>query len=569
MRTRAAGLAVLGATLAAASALAAPGDLDQGFGSGGSLTTDFGLTRPGDAATAILALPDGRLLVLGRANGVATADPALARYLPDGSLDPSFGDGDGRVSVPLPGAATIEDAALLGDGVAAGGSADGGDSDFLAARFRADGDLAGGFAATGTPPGVAIAGFTPGSDDRAAALAALPGGELVLAGSTEAGGEEDMALARFDANGILDPGFGSGTPAPGLATFDASAGADDRIADLAALGDGGLLAAATVTAAGYESMAVARFTSGGAPDPAYGGGDGVAALEVPAALSSAGFAIAVLPGGEAYVAGTAAPAPAPGSAVFALAKLTAAGTLDPAFGAGGIVTTAVPGGAAAEIRELAVDADGNVVAFGSSRGGSAEQVAARYLPDGSLDPLFGGDDGIATASFGSPATADAGTIAADGGLVAAGSSDGDFALSRFAGGKGVPPPPKFCNGIEATIVAKPGASAGTAGDDVIVAGDGSDAINAGAGNDVVCGGGANDNLLGGSGKDTLIGEGGPDRLAAGDGRDLVIGGDGNDVLAGAGGRDRIQGNRGRDRIDGGGGRDRCSSGPGKDHVKRC
>ena len=109
------------------------------------------------------------------------------------------------------------------------------------------------------------------------------------------------------------------------------------------------------------------------------------------------------------------PCVAPGFADLAIAKLTAAGTPDPGFGAGGLVTTHVPAGTSAEIRDLAVDAEGNVVAFGSARGGSSEQVVARYLPDGTLDSLFGGGDGIATASFASPATAEAGAIAADGG----------------------------------------------------------------------------------------------------------------------------------------------------------
>ena len=53
-------------------------------------------------------------------------------------------------------------------------------------------------------------------------------------------------------------------------------------------------------------MAVARFRPGGAPDPAYGGGDGVAEIAFPVddLLGRASRSLA-LPGGEAYVAGTA------------------------------------------------------------------------------------------------------------------------------------------------------------------------------------------------------------------------------------------------------------------------
>ena len=80
------------------------GSLDRDFGGDGIVTTDFGRRS---IAEDLAALPDGRLVVGGARmvrpysddvfpGGVFLSDVAMARYLPDGSLDPTFGDG-GRV----------------------------------------------------------------------------------------------------------------------------------------------------------------------------------------------------------------------------------------------------------------------------------------------------------------------------------------------------------------------------------------------------------------------------------------------------------------------------------------
>ena len=54
------------------------------------VTTSFG---PFDEARALVAEPDGRLVVAGSSFTGEDFEFALARYLADGSLDPSFGDG--------------------------------------------------------------------------------------------------------------------------------------------------------------------------------------------------------------------------------------------------------------------------------------------------------------------------------------------------------------------------------------------------------------------------------------------------------------------------------------------
>ncbi|MDX2229547.1 MAG: DUF4347 domain-containing protein [Leptolyngbyaceae cyanobacterium bins.349] len=72
------------------------GQLDPSFGNGGKVLTDF--TAPGsvfsaDFANKMLLQPDGKIVVLGHLSADGGVIPAIARYNPDGSLDTSFGDG--------------------------------------------------------------------------------------------------------------------------------------------------------------------------------------------------------------------------------------------------------------------------------------------------------------------------------------------------------------------------------------------------------------------------------------------------------------------------------------------
>jgi len=66
------------------------GELDTTFNGTGTITTDFGPSS--EAITAVYVQPDGRLLAYGRHIGASGYTYALARYLPDGRLDESFGE---------------------------------------------------------------------------------------------------------------------------------------------------------------------------------------------------------------------------------------------------------------------------------------------------------------------------------------------------------------------------------------------------------------------------------------------------------------------------------------------
>src|SRR5262245_29443389 len=79
----------------AGSALATAGDPDPSFAGDGGVTTPFGDGQDVGRAVAVDALR--RIVVVGEDGSAGGENFALARYLPGGQLDPSFG-GDGTVT---------------------------------------------------------------------------------------------------------------------------------------------------------------------------------------------------------------------------------------------------------------------------------------------------------------------------------------------------------------------------------------------------------------------------------------------------------------------------------------
>ncbi|MBK5231495.1 MAG: hypothetical protein JJE13_00740 [Thermoleophilia bacterium] len=102
---------------------------------------------------------------------------------------------------------------------------------------------------------------------------------------------------------------------------------------------------------------------------------------------------------------------------------------------------------------------------------------------------------------------------------------------------------------------------GGPGNDVVDAPNGSEDISGGPGDDAITGGPTDDLIIGGSGNDTIESLGGYDRLRGDSGSDLLRGGALDDHLVGGSGRDRLFGGKGRDQLFGGPGRDVLKPGP--------
>ena len=87
----------------------ANGAYDTGFSGDGKLLMPIGAAGKTDYGRGIAVLPDGRLRVVGEVDvssgGTSNLEPFIAGLMPDGSMDPSFGDGEmgSRSCRPGPG----------------------------------------------------------------------------------------------------------------------------------------------------------------------------------------------------------------------------------------------------------------------------------------------------------------------------------------------------------------------------------------------------------------------------------------------------------------------------------
>ena len=192
----------------------ANGSLDASFGTGGKVTTDFGLSV--DKGVRFTLQPDGKILLAGQSHNGSDYDFALARYNTDGSLDIGFGTG-GKVTTMIgTGNDLAYNVAVQADGkiVISGDSDNGSDDDFAVVRYNSDGTLDGSFG-TGGMVTTAVGAGT----DKARAFALQSDGKILLAGFSNNGSDNDIAVVRYNSDGTLDTQFDTTNTLDGNSTF--------------------------------------------------------------------------------------------------------------------------------------------------------------------------------------------------------------------------------------------------------------------------------------------------------------------------------------------------------------
>lgn len=449
LRRAALACAVAGMGLAAPAAGAF--EADPGFGKDGSVTTSFGRGEAG--ANAVAVSPGGKLVAAGDdfkysefPGEPSRSKFALARYRRDGKLDTSFGS-DGTVETGFGDSfARAEAIVVQPDGrvVAAGGS----DGRFTLARYLPDGSLDDSF---GTRGKVQTA-FERGRAGIAA-LVLQPDGKLVAAGVSgrgseqcdQGGGDEpetcsEFALARYGSDGSLDEGFGdrgrvlTGFAPTGSGPSFSSAGAVVLQPDgkLVAAGEGG------GSSGGGNGLALARYRPDGTPDERFGSNGKLLALV-----------------GDHYVVSPSLVRQADGNLVAgsvirevsgesdnALLRLRPNGSLDRGFGSNGVERFGFDrfDERDFELRALALDDGRRLIAAGDGRDDDDEGFAlTAFKRDGSVRHRF--KDGPEVTSFRSATGSPAAMVSQPNGkLVVSGTArsysrskgySSDFALARY------------------------------------------------------------------------------------------------------------------------------------------
>jgi uncharacterized delta-60 repeat protein len=392
----------------------AAGLLDQTFAAGGEATLAFPAPS-NDVGQATAIDHHGRLVIAGYSGD----ELAVARYNAHGTLDSSFGIG-GKVAVRLynpnasgglTGTAVAVDAAdrvVVTQGRDTGG--------FVVARLTAAGALDSSFGGAGR----VIFGFG-GYNENASAVAIDAFGRIVVAGHSARVSSGDFAVARLTPDGTLDNSFNGN----GKVLIDFGVDFFGSASAVAVDTSGRLIVAGYMNEGGSPGhFALARLTDLGALDTSFDG-DGIATVAF--GVDDGARSVAVDAQNRVVVAG---PSYNGSNYDFALARLTTSGALDSTFNGDGMTTFAF-GPSDDHANGVAVDSLGRVLVAGDTYNGSQYVFAlARLTTAGALDPGFDGD-GQMTVPIGSNDGAGGVAVDAQDQIVAAGSSNGG-SNNRFA-----------------------------------------------------------------------------------------------------------------------------------------
>jgi uncharacterized delta-60 repeat protein len=420
-----------------------PGSLDSSWAAASALGAGKVSTAIGTfaQANAVAVQPDGKVVLAGLCFDAGKANFCALRYRVDGTLDPSFAGGGSVITPVLTGVgASADDAnaiALQSDGklVLAGACFDGNNNVFCAVRYLADGSLDGGFGSNGklvTPMST--------SDGTASAVAVLPDGRVLLAGTCAVGSPVNFCVARYLPNGTLDSasGFGSGgkvfTPmgtAVPLTTAIATA--------IAVQADGKVLVAGYCgpLSGSNNDFCVLRYLSTGVLDSSWGAASAFGAGKVKTAVGTGddqATRMALQPDGKVILAGKCSNG---SNYDFCAVRYQPDGLIDTDFGTSGVVITPLGAGNDAATA-VTLQPDGKVLVAGSCKSGVKSNFCMlQYSAGGVLDTSFGSDGKVTTAITTGSDIANAMNLAYDGKIVLAGYCDTGsgpkFCAARYDG----------------------------------------------------------------------------------------------------------------------------------------
>jgi uncharacterized delta-60 repeat protein len=419
-------------------ARAIDGDLDPSFGNGGRVMTD--LAHSTDIANAVAIQDDGKLVVVGttyKDNDYSDEDFAVARYNPDGTLDPSFGN-HGRVRTDFPGLAAVPSSVVIqpdGKIVVAGGAFPlftflG---DFKIVRYNPNGSLDASFGNGGI-----VTSTFPGQGSYAFAVALQPDGKIVAAGtdfvefSNDDSSNTDFALERYNPDGTTDSTFGIA----GQVTTDFDGFNDDAFSILVQP-DGKLVAVGSAkNPTTLYDFAAVRYLSDGSIDTTFGIEGRVRTDFGTQGFDQARSAV-LAPNGKIVAAGLATSEDGLHQR-FAVARYTSNGVLDTNFSGDGRRQIDF-GSCCQSAAKVLLQNDGKIITVGyaNTEDSDSDFLLARLGPHGALDPTFGVGGRVRTSFGNLNGGANGAALQGDGAIVAVGFqatfSDqwSNFALARY------------------------------------------------------------------------------------------------------------------------------------------
>jgi len=407
-------LCILFGAAGASAQVGHPGVPDPSFGNGsGYLTHDFFGTD--EQVFALAPLRDGRFVAAGVVSAANATGPggsmnvAVARFLPNGTLDDSFGSGglfhldiDGGIDEAHAVKLMPDRGVLLGATLSTAAHAD-----FGVVKLTASGQLDTSFGeadAGGLRKGYVRLDIG-GSNihDEVAAMATQRDGRIIVAGITRVLHQNgflysQLAIARFSADGVLDSSFGSGAGFVVLPPFVGDAA--DILTGIALDQAGNLGGDDRIVLVGYtfanSKAFIARLNADGSADASFGNGSGRVLIQ-PGSSGGQSTGLSLIAGARLTRDGRIVVAGEGNDRGLTAMRFQSNGALDSSFGSNG--RTLVKFSSGAEYDEpaaIALQGNGKIVLSGyatSHATGAPRRdfFVARLLADGSIDSGFGDD----------------------------------------------------------------------------------------------------------------------------------------------------------------------------------
>ena len=199
----------------AGMAAAQPGSVDTSYGSGGSYVSGVAL---GDSVRALALQSDNKAILAGNCNSVSPATSfCVTRLTASGTVDTSF-NGTGKAFMTMGGpssSSTLESVVVQPDGkiVVAGNCTVSSAPRWCVARIMPDGTMDASFGAGGK---AYFAVFTGAGQSSAAAAVAVQSGKLLVAGTcTSSASDASVCAIRLNSDGTHDAAWAGGLAAAG------------------------------------------------------------------------------------------------------------------------------------------------------------------------------------------------------------------------------------------------------------------------------------------------------------------------------------------------------------------
>jgi len=366
------------------------GDLDLTFGGDGKVeyyTTNY------NRGEGLAIQPDQKIVRAGTApHATLTTCVTLVRYLPDGTLDETFGvDGVAQGNITLGASTWSQNNTLVlqpdGKFLYTSSRVADGSLGLFVSRFNSDGSVDTDFGDNGT----AMVQMFNSGDDYSHSMTLQPDGKIIVVGQAQAytGISYQMVAIRLMPNGALDELFAD----EGKFIYNHASG-DDRIMDVALQSDGKIVFVGNATHQGYGTMIVMRLTEDGILDDTFAT-NGIFEYST---TSNVGYeyanAICIGANDEIHVACQTYEV-ANGRSDLGIMKLTPDGAFDESFGEGGNLVLHL--GDDWDFGEdiLLDEQERILVSCTHYTHDYFEGLVLRFLPDGELDNSFG-DNGSAS-----------------------------------------------------------------------------------------------------------------------------------------------------------------------------